>query len=168
MDEEARFRQAVEFVLAHEGGLSEDPDDPGGVTKYGISARSYLQLGPDGIRRLTREDAIAIYRRDWWDRYGYAKLPDPIATKVFDLSVNMGAGAAHRRLQEALRACGYPVAVDGVIGPQTLSAAQKADPKRLMSELMAAAALYYVELVLDDPKRRKYLRGWLRRACALP
>lgn len=167
MDDEARFRRAVEFVLAHEGELSEDPDDPGGVTKYGISARSYPELGPEGIRRLTREQAIAIYRRDWWDRYGYARLPDPVAAKVFDLAVNMGPSAAHRILQLALRTCGFPVAADGVLGPQTLEAAHRADPERLMPELRAEAALHYALLVLQSPdRRRKYLRGWLRRACA--
>jgi len=39
MDE--RFLKAVEMVLAHEGGYVNDPNDPGGETKYGISKRSY-------------------------------------------------------------------------------------------------------------------------------
>ena len=179
MDEEARFRRAVEFVLAHEGGLSEDPDDPGGTTRWGISLRYLRSLGqrvgdvdqdgdvdPDDVRRLPREQAIRIYREQWWDRYGYGRLPDPVAAKVLDLSVNMGPTTAHKLLQRALRACGQPVVVDGVLGPKTVEAAQKADEERLMAELRAEAAIYYAALVLAEPSRRKWLRGWLRRACA--
>ncbi|HHV62978.1 MAG TPA: hypothetical protein GXX51_10120 [Firmicutes bacterium] len=48
--------------MTHEGGLPEDPRDPGGITKFGISLRSYPSLGADGIRNLTHDQAIAIYR----------------------------------------------------------------------------------------------------------
>lgn len=164
MEDEAKFGRAVEMVLAHEGGYVDDPDDPGGETKYGISKRAYPDLD---VKALTRDQAVAIYRRDWWDRYGYGRLNDPdVAAKVFDLAVNMGPVAAHRRLQRALRACGRFVAVDGVLGPRTVEATNQADPARLLVELRAEAVAYYVELVLADPRRRKFLRGWLRRACA--
>src|SRR5690606_26803467 len=83
-----RFRRAVEVVLAHEGSYVNDPADPGGETKFGISKRQYPDLD---IASLTREQAVEIYRRDWWDKYGYGRLASPaIATKVFDLSVNVG------------------------------------------------------------------------------
>src|SRR5690606_21344731 len=122
MDE--RFLRAVEVVLKHEGGYVHDPRDPGGETKYGISKRSYPELD---IARLTREDAIAIYYRDWWQRYGYDRLQnDAIATKLLDMAVNMGPATAHRLLQEALVFLGYDIAVDGIIGLQTIGAANRA------------------------------------------
>src|SRR5690606_3267043 len=121
MDE--RFRRAVEVVLQHEGGYANDPRDPGGETKWGISKRSYPHLD---IANLTREEAIEIYRRDWWQRYGYGRIDDAdVAAKVMDLAIKMGPATAHRLLQEALVFVGCPVAVDGIIGPQTIGAANK-------------------------------------------
>ena len=160
MDE--RFLRAVEVVLAHEGGYVNDPRDPGGETKYGISKRSYPSLD---IANLTREDAIAIYYRDWWQRYGYDRLQDEsVTTKVFDLAVNMGPATAHRLLQEALVFLGYPVAVDGIIGPQTIAAANKADPTRLLQVLKWLAAHHYYRIAAQRPQSQAFLPGWLRRA----
>lgn len=157
-----RFQRAVEVVLGHEGGYVNDPRDPGGETKYGISKRSYPSLD---IANLTREDAIAIYYRDWWQRYGYGRLQDDVvATKVFDMAVNMGPATAHRLLQEALVFLSYSIAVDGILGPQTIGAANKADPKRLLQVLRWLAAHYYYRIAAQRPQSQAFLIGWLRRA----
>jgi len=165
MTPDDRFRVAVEVVLAHEGGYVNDPWDPGGETKFGISKRSYPTLD---IRNLTREQAIEIYRRDWWDRYGYGRIKSlEVATKVFDLSVNMGPMAAHQCLQRALHACGRrDVIIDGIIGPQTVGAANSVPPGELLAALRAEAAAHYRLLARDDPTKRRYLGGWLNRAYA--
>lgn len=160
MDE--RFFQAVEVVLAHEGGYVNDPRDPGGETKYGISKRSYPHLD---IANLTREDAIAIYYRDWWQRYGYGRLQDEaIATKLLDMAVNMGPATAHRLLQEVLVFLGYDIAVDGIIGPQTVGATNKADPKRLLQLLRWRAAEHYYRIAAQRTQSQAFLMGWLKRA----
>jgi len=157
-----RFRQAVEVVLRNEGGYVNDPRDPGGETKYGISKRSYPNLD---IANLTREDAIAIYYRDWWQRYGYDRLQDDaVATKLLDMAVNMGPATAHRLLQEALVFLGHDIAVDGILGPQTIGAANKADPKRLLQVLRWLAAHHYYRIAAQRPQSRAFLVGWLTRA----
>jgi len=157
-----RFLRAVEVVLEHEGGYVHDPRDPGGETKYGISKRSYPSLD---IASLTREDAIAIYYRDWWQRYKYDRLKDDaVVTKLLDMAVNMGPATAHRLLQEALVFLGYPVAVDGILGPQTVAAANRADPKRLLQVLRWLAAHHYYRIAAQRPQSRAFLLGWLRRA----
>lgn len=160
MDE--RFLQAVEVVLAHEGGYVHDPRDPGGETKYGISKRSYPHLD---IANLTREDAIAIYYRDWWQRYGYGRLQDEaIATKLLDMAVNMGPATAHHLLQKTLVFLGYDIAVDGIIGPQTVGATNKADPKRLLQLLRWRAAEHYYRIAAQRTQSQAFLMGWLKRA----
>src|SRR5690606_31473517 len=157
-----RFLRAVEVVLDHEGGYVNDPRDPGGETKYGISKRSYPDLD---IASLTREQAAEIYYRDWWQRYGYGRLQDEaVATKLLDMAVNMGPAAAHRLLQEALVFLDNPVAVDGIIGPQTVAATNKADPKRLLQVLRWMAAHHYYRIAAQRPQSRAFLIGWLRRA----
>src|SRR5690606_34526085 len=94
MTSDERFAVAVEVVLRHEGGYVHDPADPGGETNWGISKRSYPHLD---IASLTREQAIEIYRRDWWNRHGYDRIKSlDVAVKTFDLAVNMGPAAAHR------------------------------------------------------------------------
>ena len=160
-----KFVQAVGAVLKHEGGYVNDPDDPGGETKYGISKRSYPDLD---IANLTEEQASEIYYRDWWRQYKYDLIEDAtVAAKVLDLSVNMGPSAAHKCLQRALHACGRrDVAIDGIIGPQTLEATNAANPLMLLAALRAEAAAHYRALAQADPKRRKFLTGWLNRAYA--
>lgn len=160
--EQDRFQQAVEVVLKHEGGYVNDPTDPGGETNFGISRRSYPDLD---IRNLTREQAIEIYRQDFWLRWGYDRIRDlGVATKVFDMAVNMGPRRAHRLLQQALGWVGYPVVVDGILGSETLTATNAVDPGRLLEALRMLAARYYWELVRADHRRSKFLAGWLARA----
>jgi len=159
------FLSAVERVLADEGGYSFNPADPGGATKFGISARS--NPGVD-IAALTRDDAIEIYWREWWHRFGFARLPDAVASKTFDLSVNIGAGHAIKCLQRALRACDSLslMTEDGVLGVATILAARRADPAALMAAMRSEAAGHYRMVAANQKSGADFLKGWLNRAYA--
>lgn len=171
------FERAIEIVLEHEGGFSDHPSDPGGATMYGISLRLLRTLGlgigdidGDGdidiedVRNLTKEQAKNIYRTEFWDPYDYESFHSPIAEKVFDLSVNMGPGGAHRVLQRALRAVGQNVVEDGILGPQTRGAVAAASASHLHVALRSEAAGYYRTLVAHNEVLSGFLRGWLNRA----
>lgn len=176
------FDAALTVVLEHEGGYVDDPDDPGGATNWGVSLRTLRALGDlefdvdgdgdidaDDIKALSRDDAGAFYRKVFWDRHGYGRFGDlMVATKVFDLAVNMGPGGGHKVLQRALRACGQDMADDGVLGPQTLAAViaviRSFGAEALLAALRSEAAGYYRSLIAAKPVRAKYERGWLRRA----
>ncbi len=160
---DAAFNAAVRTVLAHEGGYVSDPADPGGETKYGISKRAYPDLD---IAALSQAQAIAIYEKDWWDRYGYGRLPDAVGAKLFDLAVNMGAVPAHELLQRTCTDCGEPVAVDGRVGPLTVAAATRCDQGELLAALREQAAEHYRALVAANPDLARFLAGWLKRAAA--
>ena len=80
----ADFNIAIETVLANEGGICNVSGDPGGLTNFGISQRSYPNVD---IRNLTRDAAAAIYRRDFW--HYDAVESQLMATKIFDMAVNM-------------------------------------------------------------------------------
>jgi len=154
-----RFLFAVEKTLGHEGGYSCDPLDPGGESRFGISKKSYPRLN---IGTLTKDRAIEIYRRDFWEPNRYAEIEeDSIAEKVFDLAVNMGARGANTLLQVAvLMSGGGRLKLDGVVGPKTLGAVNgHANPKYLLAEIKLRACKYYVGL-----GNRNYLAGWIRRA----
>lgn len=85
--------KAIEFVLQAEGGdtVTENPSDPGGLTKYGISKKAYPELD---IRNLTEEQAKAIYYKDYWTKTGCDRLPYPLDMCVFDCAVNQGVATA--------------------------------------------------------------------------
>lgn len=152
-----KFRYAIEKVFAHEGGYVNDPEDPGGETKFGISKRSYPLLD---IRHLTREEAEAIYHRDFWTRPKIDRIVDiPLAAKVLDLGVNLGPGRAIKLLQQAVVGLGCEIAVDGILGPATLGAVNGyRHPKALLCALVVEAGQYYRSL-----RKPKYLAGWLNR-----
>jgi lysozyme family protein len=161
------FVRAVGRVLDDEGGYVCDPSDPGGETKYGISRRAYPDLD---IRDLTREQAIAIYYRDYWREHRYGDLPAAVAEKLFDLAVNIGPANGTRCLQRALRACGHHVADDGVLGPATAEAARAAAPaSALLAAVRSEAAAHYRLTAALWPYKRggakcEFLTGWLNRA----
>lgn len=161
-----KFLRAVTRVLADEGGYTNDPSDPGGETKYGISRRSYPDVD---IPNLTREQAIAIYYRDYWVTGSYGYLPAGIGDKLFALAVNIGGENVTRCLQRALRACGNRVADDGKLGPITLAAARAAPAGALLAAFRSEAAGHYRVLAALWPgehrgARCEFLTGWLNRA----
>jgi lysozyme family protein len=156
------FNKAIKFVLANEGESSNDPQDAGGVTKFGISKKSYPDLD---IQNLTKEEAIEIYRRDFWQPY--QEFDDRLATKVFDFSVNMGHKRAVQILQRALQCLGAKVVDDGILGPITKQAVELANVDLLLTAMKSEAAGVYRNLVATNASQQKFLRGWLRRAYTL-
>ncbi len=88
---------AINFVIKHEGGYVNDPKDPGGETKFGISKRAYPNLN---IKDLTIEQAKAIYKKDYWDRCNCDEIEYPLDIVVFDTAVNMGIQRALVLYQE--------------------------------------------------------------------
>lgn len=85
------FLAAVTIVVGEEGGYVNDPRDPGGETKYGISKRAYPNVD---IAALTLDEAQAIYRRDYWDKLNCDGMSWELALISFDCAVNQGIGTA--------------------------------------------------------------------------
>lgn len=123
------FNQAFDRLMVSEGGYVNNPDDPGGETNFGVSKRSYPEVD---IKGLTRDDAKAIYLRDFWERGGMDQFDGAIAFQFFDLAVNCGIQTAARMLQ---RAAG--VADDGRIGPVTVAAINNLPVPVLLVRLIA-------------------------------
>lgn len=148
----ADFNLAIPVVLANEGGLVDNPSDPGGLTNFGISARAFPF---EDIRNLTVAGATAIYQRCYW-RYDNVQSQE-LATKIFDMDVNMG-GTAIRILQTCLG-----VVADGVWGPNTCDACNAAGDS-LLNDYRLALGRHYQNIVLANPAMGQFLAGWLRRA----
>ena len=144
------FARAVQIILDLEGGLVEDPRDPGGITKFGISLSAYPGLGREGILALSLEQAKDIYQRDYWEKGKCDLLPPALRLIFFDSCVNQGVLAATKILQKSLG-----VEADGVLGPKTLEAAKRLSPQKLLAQ----RALAYIAL----PTFKSFGHGWLIR-----
>ena len=96
-DEFNRFYDSLKFTLSWEGGYVNDPDDPGGETKWGIAKRFHPE---EDIPNLTPERAAEIYYQDYWLPSGASELPIPLCTAVFDTAVLLGVSRATRWLSE--------------------------------------------------------------------
>lgn len=93
------FEDAVELVLKHEGGYSNDSRDAGGETNYGISKSAYPNID---IKKLTKDDAIKIYRADYWDKINADLLPKHLRYIAFDCAVNQGVSFCKRELESII------------------------------------------------------------------
>lgn len=149
------FNLVVTETLKWEGGYVSDPSDPGGETNFGISKRDHLGLD---IKNLTVDQATAIYRDGYWKSL-YSQIENQdVASKLFDMGVNLGVGTAVKLLQEVL---GVPV--DGSFGPNTLFATNE-QGEAILAPYKAKLVEYYQNLVVRNPNLSKFLNGWLRRA----
>jgi lysozyme family protein len=163
MTEQERFDRCLAEVLRFEGGFVDDPRDPGGATNFGVT-RAVLSeaLGRaasvQDVAAMSQAQAAEIYRRRYWAMASCAELPAGLDLLVFDMAVNMGPCAAARLLQD-----GLGIAVDGVIGLQTLARAAgtpATETIRAVSELRRGR---YRSL----PGFATFGRGWLRRTDAV-
>jgi lysozyme family protein len=175
--------QIAEGILAREGGFVEDPDDPGGATNHGVTIGTMRRLGADidgdgdvdreDVRRLSQERARDILIEHYFHRPRISHLPPVLHATVFDMQVNAGARAI-RILQQLLCDMEELVAVDGVIGPQTIQAAERAAeaaPEHIADAYGIARRNYYYALAERRPSSRKYAcrrnggkGGWILRA----
>lgn len=176
------FELAIDTVIKHEGGFVNNPNDPGGATKYGISLRWLKSIGDlvgdfdhDGnvdindIRQMTLEQAKDIYRKEWWDKYKYSLIREQtIATKVFDMTVNMGTKQAHKLVQRALWSTnGYKIIKDdGVLGELTLALVNTRMPSVFLPVIRSECAGFYRSLAASKANFEVFLEGWLERAYA--
>jgi lysozyme family protein len=145
------FDEAFEALIGNEGGLVDNPSDPGGLTKYGISQRAYP--GED-IRGMTLERAKAIYLRDYWGPAGCDSVPDAIRFDLFDMAVNSGIKPAVKTLQTAA-GC----AADGVLGPKTLQAIAVLQGPKLVARFNGARLQFMTSLGTWST----FGRGWANR-----
>jgi len=156
MSDSVPFATAFELLLGHEGGYVDNPSDPGGETKYGISKRSYPDLD---IRNLTEGQARGIYYRDYWLPCRCDLMPLALAIVVFDAAVNNGVGRAVRWLQTAVG-----VTADGIIGDATKAALGRAEQAAAI-QLFHAQRIHYMAGLQSWGT---FGLGWSRRLALLP
>ena len=129
------YDEALARLLAHEGGYSNHPSDPGGPTNFGITIYDYRKyLKPNAtaadVRAMKVDDAKAIYRSKYWDAMRCDELAPGVDYCIFDYGVNSGIGRAPKVLQ---RLVGAPVT--GRMDDTTVRLARARDSKRLIADI---------------------------------
>ena len=141
------FIQAMLFIAQHEwgkredGGYTNDPVDPGGETKWGISKKAYPDVD---IKSLTKEEAHRLYEKDYWNKVVSTNMDPALAIAVFDTAVNCGVGRARSWLAE-------------------LNEKKEVVEARKSRWFIQRRIQYYNDLVKRKPALNKYIKGWLNR-----
>lgn len=159
----------IENIIKVEGGFVNDPSDSGGATRYGItiatlSAWRECEVTVDDVKKLTKDEAMDIYRAEYYFKPSIDSLPMALQGHVLDCCVNMGARGGVKLLQQAINALGGSIKVDGIIGPVTREQCAQCDHKQLTNTLVDHRIKFYEELAARRPKDRRFLKGWLLRA----
>lgn len=148
------FDQAFDRLLGNEGGYTNDPNDPGGETNWGITIAEARRHGYKGLMKdMTREYAKGIYLTDYWDVLGN-KVHPAVKFQAFDFGVNAGCSTSIRKLQAAVG-----VADDGRWGPVSQAAYDKMELNDILMRFAAQRLYFYTSL-----SRWPYFgKGWTRR-----
>jgi lysozyme family protein len=155
MDADTLFAAAVAIVLEEEGVFSDDARDPGGETWYGIARASH----PDIPWPPTKEQALAIYRAQYWDAHRCGDMPWHWALAIFDAAVNPAPGQNPVRLaQTSLR-----ITEDGEVGPGTLAAMHGRFSDDALDRFRARRAEGYMK----SANFSAYGLGWISRTYAI-
>ncbi len=172
----------IEFEIAHkivakaEGELAEHKNDPGGLTKYGISLRfledysktsqgrnvltklRIFSVDRSSIVSLSKEQAKNILYNAFWKSPCIDKLPLILSVITYDYAVNSGSFYAVKVLQKALE-----VEIDGILGPITIHEAYSRQVPETAKKMLEERAKFYIRLSQQKPKLKVFLKGWLNR-----
>lgn len=185
---EPGFEASLRVVLGHEGvrfgvdgrpvsgGYTDDPDDSGGETRFGVTVAVARRAGYRGeMRKLPYEIACEVYRKKYWGKLHLDDVSDArVAHELFDTAVNCGPGAAGRFLQRTLNLFSVNgkryrrVKVDGKVGPATIRTLRRAlkvkayYPAIIWKALNCLQGGKYESACIKDPRKAKYAPGWYR------
>jgi lysozyme family protein len=154
----ADFKTAILLTLQHEGGYVNNPNDSGGETNMGITAKD--MPGQD-MKVLTVEQATEYYTQNYWKAL-YSQINDQnLANKLFDMGVLFGVGTAVKILQTIFAV--NQVVADGVFGPHTLDIVNTAGPIGLLGVYKVSLVSHALGVVNANPNDRVFFAGWVKR-----
>lgn len=156
------FLPAFEKLLKWEGeAFTNDPVDPGGATKYGITAKSWdaFARGRKGIWDINKADAEAFYECEYWRpmRLGLCGH-QCLADTLLSFAVNQGKKTAVRRLQRILK-----LTPDGIMGPISFLALDRSNCVKINEQYLDKTIEFYNKLIFRRPQLVKFEKGWKNR-----
>lgn len=165
--------QMIDDILKREGGFVNHPDDRGGATNYGITAKtlsSYLghAVLTSEVKSLSEEVAREIYLRNYYIAPRIDRLPESIHAFIFDCAINHGPRRAIKFVQSVCNQTGYKPSLseDGAMGPNTRKAAESTQSRMgplFLQALVEERRNFYLTIVQNEPTQRVFLNGWMNR-----
>jgi lysozyme family protein len=175
--------------LLLDGFYSNDSDDLGGETVYGISRNNWSgwsgwklidtikETNPyDYVKKIEEDDTVKIhsqkfYKDNFWDNMRLDDIDDKfpkVKNKLFEASVNLGSIVIVKMLQSSLNLLNKndDLVVDGLIGNMTISslnAFRGSWEDSIIDCISGEQYLRYKSIVENNPKMIKYFRGWIKR-----
>ena len=159
-----RFNKFLDYIFEVEGGFTDDENDRGGKTTWGITEEEAREFGYTGdMRNLTKDFAKNIYLKKYYLGNKLDKIiDDRVALSIFDWAVNSG-GRGIKKSQIVANKFGANLVIDGIIGNKTLEAINAIDPKMFLKEYHELQRAFYKNLAAKDSTQEDFLKGWLNR-----
>lgn len=164
------FLDAVNYVLDHERGYVNHPNDPGGPTNMGITWETLARwrgvhrnrISPEDVRNMSRDEAIAIYDAMYWDAVRADRLPPALAYAAFDFAVNSGPVRAVKELQKLVG-----TRADGIIGGHTMRRIHAVNDRESLVNRYLDARLAFMKRIRHRKTGERlwdtFGRGWGKR-----
>ena len=156
------------FILRWEGGFVDDPLDRGGATNKGITIGTFRNFyGKDAtveqLKHITDEQWLHIFKSGYWDKWKADDIGNQsIADIVVDWAWASGTVTSIKQVQKILG-----VAVDGIVGNDTLTAINTADQRSLVVKIHSRRIEFVENIVKRDPSQTRFLKGWKNRINSL-
>lgn len=165
------LQDILDRTFKFEGGFVNAPEDKGGPTNMGITLGTYRNyVDPNGtiddIKALSKDQAKSIYIDQYFYGMGVDKLPEDIQDLVFDMNVLHGPKNSAKLVQRAINGLDSydgTIAIDGVMGNETVKALNDVDVDALRNEINKERESFVKGIVHKNPNQKKFLKGWLNR-----
>lgn len=159
------FELMLNFLFQSEGGYTNDPNDHGGKTTWGITegeARSHGYTGD--MRNLTQDFAKNIFYQDYYLGNNLDKIKDErVALAILDISVTGGTGRGIKLARRALKSMGVNIEENTKANQEFIDAVNSVDPLQFCHAYAQIQRAFYNSIVQHDETQRKFLKGWLDR-----
>ena len=178
------IKSIIDDIIKAEGGYSNNPNDSGGQTMYGITKSVAVANGYKGaMKDLPISLAENIYYTQYVSKPKFdllIPLSESIAAEVIDTGVNMGPSVAGKFLQRCLNAFNSQgkayadITVDGKVGTGTASALKsylglrgKQGEIVMLKALNCLQGARYIELAEGRQANEDFVYGWIANRISL-
>lgn len=158
------FEHLFKYILSVEGGYTNDKNDTGGETNWGITKERARECGYTGnMKDLTQSKAKEIYLEKYYNKPKICDISDDrIKFSIFDWYVNSGYWAIIKA-QQVLNDLGFDIDTDGKIGNETLKALATVNTDVFLKNYADKQRTFYRRIAERRPSQERFLKGWLNR-----
>ncbi len=164
------FDEAFKYTIGNEGSYSNDKNDSGGPTKFGITIYDlsrYLKrpASVQEVKDMSLETAKTIYKPNYWDSMGLDHMLSPgMSICMFDIGVVRGIGVPPKYAQNICNQHGFNLSVDGHLGPLSYGALNQISSSVFIRDFSSMAESGFRAIAARNPSQNVFLKGWLNRA----